>query len=107
MAWEHNSAFELAHHGDKPPLGDGLPWRSWPDYADGCSVGEALVENLVATVPITYSFSEYPDATYTNRLILLPAYYEVEGDPLIWRIDDIDLGDGQSMRAILGMLFDP
>lgn len=106
FSFERNSAFELANPGEKPPLGDGLPWRSFPDYADGCAVGPAVVADLVARVPITYSFTDYPDATYTNELILLPAYYEVEGDPLIWRIDDIDLGDGQTLRGMLGTAFD-
>jgi len=104
-AWERNAEFERANPGDKPPLGDGLPWRSWPDYADGCTVGEAVVDNLRAAVPITYSFSDYPDANYTNQLILLPENY-VPGEPMIWRIDDIDLGDGYTMRSVLDAAFD-
>ena len=106
FSFERSNEFELANPGEKPPLGDGLPWRTFPDYADGCSVGPATVADFVARVPITYSFSDYPDADYTNELILLPAYYEVEGDPLIWRIDDIDLGEGQTFRSVIGMAFE-
>lgn len=107
FSFERNTEFELANPGEKPPLGDGLPWRSWTDYADGCAVGPVVVADLVARVPINYSFSDYPDASYTDHLILLPAYYEVQGDPLIWRIDDIELRDGQTMRSILGTVFEP
>ena len=106
FSFERNTEFELANPGEKPPLGDGLPWRSWPDYADGREVGPVVVADLVARVPIHYSFTGYPDANYTDTLILLPADSEVEGDPLVWRIDDIELSDSQTMRTILGTVFE-
>ena len=105
-AWEKNAAFEAANPGDKPPLGDGLPWRTWPDYADGCTVGEALAEREMATVVISYTFSEAPDANYSNELILRPATF-ADGAPLVWRIDDIDLGDGNTFRSVLAGAFEP
>lgn len=105
-AWEKNAAFEAAHPGDKPPLGDGLPWRTWPDYADGCIGGEGLAERESAYVDVTYTFSEAPDATYTNTLVLRPATF-ADGANLEWRIDDIDLGEGQTFRSILAAAFAP
>lgn len=99
-AWEDNAAFEASNPGDKPPLGDGLPWRTWPDYADGCTVGEALAERESAYVDIHYSFSEAPEANYTNTLVLVPATF-ADGAPLRWRIDDIELGDGETFRSVL------
>lgn len=105
-AWDKNAAFEAAHPGDKPPLGDGLPWRTWPDYADGCTVGEAAAEREMATVAINYAFSEAPDANYSNELILRPASF-ADGAPLVWRIDDIDLGDGHTFRSVLAAAFAP
>ncbi len=99
-AFARSNEYEIAHPGDKPPMGDGVPWRTFPDYADGCTVGEASVRDLVATVVINYTFSEYPDANYSNSLILLPDYPE-NGPPYIWRIDDIDLGDGNTLRESL------
>jgi hypothetical protein len=105
-AWEKNAAFEAANPGEKPPLGDGLPWRTWTDYADGCTVGEALAEREMATVVINYTFSEAPDANYSNELILRPAIF-ADGAPLVWRIDDIDLGDGHTMRSSIAGAFEP
>ncbi len=105
-AWEKNAAFEAAHPGDKPPLGDGLPWRTWPDYADGCTAGEGMAEREMATVAVNYTFSEAPDANYSNELILRPASL-ADGAPLVWRIDDIDLGEGQTFRSILAGAFEP
>lgn len=104
-AWEKNAAFEAAHPGDKPPLGDGLPWRSWPDYADGCTVTEGTVEREEAAVVINYAFSEYPKANYTNFLVLKPATFN-DGASMVWRIDDIDLGEGNSFRSVLAGAFE-
>ena len=105
-AWAKNAAFEAAHPGDKPPLGDGLPWRTWPDYADGCTFGEAVAERESASITITYSFSEAPDANYSNELLLVPASF-ADGAPLVWRIDDIDLGEGYTFRSWLAAAFEP
>lgn len=104
-AWEQNAALEAANPGDKPPLGDGLPWRTWPDYADGCTVGEGLAERESAYVDITYTFSEAPDANYTNTLVLRPATF-ADGADLVWRIDDIELGEGMTMRSALAGVFE-
>jgi hypothetical protein len=105
MAWEQNTAFELANPGDKPPLGDGLPWRTYPDYADGCTVGEGVMERESATIAINYTFSDYPDANYSNELTLLPAHF-IDGEPPIWRIDDIDLGEGLTFRQAIAGAFE-
>lgn len=105
-AWEKNAAFEAAHPGEKPPLGDGLPWRTWPDYADGCIVDEALTEREMSIVTINYTFSEAPDANYSNELVLRPATF-ADGAPLVWRIDDIDLGEGHTFRSVLASAFEP
>jgi hypothetical protein len=99
VARAQSEAFEAANPGEKPPLGDGLPWRSWPDYADGCTVSDMLMERESADVEISYSFSATPDANYTNTLRLRPASFADGAEP-IWRIDDIDLGD-TTMRSLL------
>lgn len=105
QAFERSNQYALPHPGDKPPMGDGVPWRTWPDYADGCTVGEATVKDLLATVPINYTFSEYPQANYSNNLILLPSYPE-NGPPYIWRIHDVDLGDGNTLRGFIAAAFE-
>lgn len=105
-AWKKNAAFEAAHPGEKPPLGDGLPWRTWPDYADGCTAGEGAAEREMATVTVNYTFSDAPEANYSTELILRPATF-ADGAPLVWSIDDIDLGDGNTFRSILAGAFEP
>lgn len=105
-AWLKNAAFEAASPGDKPPLGDGLPWRTWPDYADGCTVTDGDVTPEAATALINYSFAGAADANYINTLRLTPATL-ADGVTLAWRIDDIDLGEGRTMRSLLAEAFAP
>src|SRR6218665_81573 len=57
-AFVRNNEYLLDHPGDMPPMGNGVPWRSWQDYADGCTVGDASVGDLIATVVINYTFSD-------------------------------------------------
>ncbi|SMQ70321.1 hypothetical protein SAMN06295905_1885 [Devosia lucknowensis] len=104
MAIEANTAFELAHPGDKPPLGDGLPWRSFPDYADGCSVGAVSEDVSTATVEIHYTFSDATDASYSDTLLLLSENFEPDM-PHVWRVDDVQMVGGNSMRALLDAAF--
>lgn len=99
-AMAQNTARIAAAPDDKPPLGDGLPWRSWTDYADQCSVGETTMLADQARVEIIYAFSEAPDAAYRNSLMLSPVAVEA-GLPPFWRVDDIDLGDGTMRGALL------
>lgn len=101
-AWARNDAIAAARPAEKPPLGDGLPWRTWPDHADGCSVGAVAIDGGKATVAIDYRFSTAPGANYSNTLHLKSV--EVDGLPA-WRIDDIDLGEGQTFRGLLAGAF--
>ncbi|QDZ10931.1 hypothetical protein [Devosia ginsengisoli] len=99
-AFASSNAYLDRHPGDKPPMGDGVRWSSFPDYADGCTVGDASIRDLVAYVVINYTFSDYPEANYSDTLMLLPNYPE-NGPPYIWRLYDINLGDGTTTREFL------
>ena len=89
---------------EKPPLGDGLPWRSFPDYADGCAVGAAIVHDTEASVEIHYSFKDHPDAGYSDTL-LLTLVFSAPGMPEVWRIDDIILANDQTFTGTLTAAF--
>lgn len=104
-AWARNAGFVEQAPDEKPPLGDGLPWRTWQDYADGCLVGVAEEKGDDAFVIIGYSFSEYPRANYENTLVLTRVLPDTGGSEPVWRIDDIDLGDGLSMRSAISGAF--
>lgn len=85
---------------EKPPLGDGIPWASWPDRPDTCTIGAAAVNGDHATLPIAYGFTNAPDAAYSDTLVLV----RQEG---VWRVDDVILIDDQQLRTLLQTAFQP
>lgn len=106
VALARNSTIQAERPDEKPPLGDGLPWRTWPDYADGCTVGAISVDAGSASVVIDYSFAQYPQSDYSNKLMLEPVKVDPQRDPA-WRIDDIDLGEGNTLRTAIVAAFEP
>jgi hypothetical protein len=104
-AWTANEAWEEANPGDKPPLGDGIPWQSWPDYAAGCAVGLVTLMKSDAKVEIQYHFPDAPDADFTDTLLLrrvdVPEYQAA-----FWRIDNIAFSTGGDLRASLSRAFE-
>lgn len=103
-AWEVNSAYEDEYPGEKPPLGDGLPWQAWPDYASKCDVGEIAIDGDRATVALSYGFPEYPRADFTDTLQLV-LIDDAELGWKVWRIDNIAYENGD-FRSALEAAFD-
>lgn len=97
-----NAEIQAAAPDEKPPLGDGLPWRSWPDYADGCEVGTITEDAGKTLVEIRYSFTSSPDANYADHLVLIPAATGSDS----WQLDDIKLVDGMTLRSVLAGAFE-
>ena len=99
-----NAKFKAQYPDDKPPLGDGLPWRSYPDFADGCTVGAVFLAPDAATagVEINYSFKADPSANYTDTLQLK----QTTGTDRFYQIDDIEQIDSQSLTNALITLFE-
>jgi len=104
-AWTANDAWEQANPGDKPPLGDGIPWQSWPDYAPDCSVGLVTLMKTDAKVEIQYGFPDQPDANFTDTLLLkrvdMPDY-----GTAFWRIDNISFATGGDLKTSLSQVFE-
>jgi hypothetical protein len=104
-AEEKSAAIEAANPGEKPPLGDGIPWQTFPDYAPVCEMAIANTGGSTATVVLDYRFPDEPTADFTDVLILEP----VE-DPMIgaarWRIDNVAYAAGAGdLRRTLDAMF--
>jgi hypothetical protein len=100
-----NDAWVKQNPDEKPPLGDGIPWQSAPDYADTCDTGLVTLSKTDAKVEIKYTFKDYPDANYTDTLILKKV--PIEGmDVGYWRIDDVIYPDGSDMKGVLVSAFE-
>jgi hypothetical protein len=104
-AEDRNGVIAGKNPDEKPPLGDGIPWQSSPDYADTCQTGLVSLSRSDAKVDIEYGFKDYPSANYTDELILKRV--PIEGmDVGYWRIDNVVYADGTDMRAALEHAFD-
>ncbi len=95
-----NDTIQKAHPDEKPPLGDGIPWQAFPDYAAECKVGEVTLEADRATVDIAYGFPEYPDANFTDHLQLVLVAYPTLSEPL-WRIENLAYATEGDLRTVL------
>ena len=99
-ALARNAEIQAATPDEKPPLGDGVPWASWPDKPDTCDIEVTEAYDGAAMVNVSYGFTYAPDANYTDTLVL------TEGDGG-WAIDDVVLIDNQTLRNLIVSAFDP
>jgi hypothetical protein len=95
-----DAAWAAANPGDKPPLGDGIPWQTWPDYAPRCTVGPVTVSAMTAEVPINYDFPSTPHAEYSDTLLLEKTTIDAYGTT-VWRIGNLRYAEGGDLRAAL------
>lgn len=99
-AWTRDEAYEKQYPGEKPPLGDGIPWQAWPDYAAECTVGLVTLMKTDAKVEINYAFPEDKDANFTDTLLLKRVDMPDYGTGF-WRIDNIAYATGSDLKAVL------
>lgn len=96
-AWAANAAFEAANPGDKPPLGDGIPWQSWPDHAPLCLAKPPVYMMEDAVIHIHYRFLDEPRLSWHDQLILVL----VDGN---WLINDVSFDTGGRLTDILAAI---
>jgi hypothetical protein len=90
---------------EKPPFGDGIPYQSFPDLAQGCETGKIDEKSGRTEIEVNYLFPDTPNASWTDRLKLV-----TEGDRLL--VDDIlfaNVANGlpdQGLRKALFEAFD-
>lgn len=104
IAEKKDADWEARNPGEKPPLGDGIPWQTYPDYAPECTVGTVLAEGGTATVNINYAFPEAPDANFIDQLALVQVEDPVVG-AAVWRLEDVTYSYGANLRAALVSAF--
>jgi hypothetical protein len=86
---------------EKPPFGDGIPYQSFPDVAEGCEAGEAGDQTGIE-IEVKYLFPKTPNADWTDRLKLV-----TEGDKLL--VDDIlyaNVANGEPDQGLRQALFE-
>jgi hypothetical protein len=94
-----NDEIEKQFPDDKPPLGDGVPWASYPDAVPSCTVDYAAASSTPTAIPVTYDFPDAPDARWADTLLLV----EIDGE---WQLDDVQYEDGSRLTAALTAVFE-
>lgn len=83
--------------GDKPPLGDGIPYQGYQDHAPGCAVGTVSGSADDLKVEIRHSFPGDPKSNWSDFLLLKKVNKT-------WKIDDILYGSAQSQHGLKSQL---
>ncbi len=96
-----DAAWAAANPGEKPPLGDGIPWQSWQDYADTCTPGTVTYDTDAASVELVYGFADAPEIVLRDHLYLRLMLLRPEDSEPVWRIDDVGFEAGGYLRHTL------
>jgi hypothetical protein len=88
-AVKKNGEIAAAAPDEKPPLGDGVPFQSFPDTAPVCKPGKLSDKGRNQELEIVYEFPDTPKGNWTDRLVLVPEFGRL-------RIDDVLFGPGDS-----------
>ena len=105
VADQKNDEYAKKNPDEEPPLGDGIPWQSSPDYAPNCDIGLVQLSKNDAKVELKYGFPDDPQANFTDTLILkkIP---QAGFDVGFWRIDNVLYPDGTDLKGALVSAFD-
>ncbi|MFH1797436.1 MAG: hypothetical protein ABIK36_09010 [Pseudomonadota bacterium] len=99
-----NDEIQKAHPDEKPPLGDGIPFQSFPDVSPKCQVGKVEGEGTGAVVEIRHGFPDTPRADYADRIVLGEGWTKGA-----LGIDDVlygEEGGGGTLRRTLAEAFE-
>lgn len=98
QALKRRSAFQETT-GEKPPLGDGVPWKGAQDAASDCAPGAVSGTQERPEVEVHYQYSLDPTQGWTDRLVLSRHAGE-------WRVDDIVYSSDGGWGRLRGVLVD-
>ena len=69
-ALRRSDEIQAAKPDERPPLGDGIPYQSFPDGSPVCEVGAVSDVGALKHVEILHRFPETPSAGWTDKLVL-------------------------------------
>jgi hypothetical protein len=101
-AKSRNDVIAKATPDEKPPFGDGIPYQSFPDVAEGCEVGSISEKAGSIEIEVKYLLPKTPNADWTDQLKLV-----AEGDKLL--VDDIlyaNVANGEPDQGLRQALFE-
>jgi len=100
-ALRHSDEIALAKPDEKPPLGDGIPYQSFPDTSPECEVGAVSDVGETRHVEIHHKFPESPGANWTDRLVLVDWHGRLLIDDILYGAEDYQKGLRSVAESIL------
>lgn len=91
--------------GEKPPLGDGIPYQAFPDLVGTCEVGRTVEKAGRVEQEITYRFPDAPNAGWTDRINLAKEDGRLAIDDVLYA-NVANSDPGYSLRRVLFDAFD-
>ena len=93
-AESRNDTIQKSAPDEKPPLGDGIPWQSFQDYAPRCSVVGMTGSAEHPEVVLFYQFPDNPAGNWSDKLELTFVDKRL-------RINDVIYKDGSRLTQAL------
>ena len=100
-----NDIIAKASPDEKPPLGDGIPYQTYPDMAPECEVGAEKQVDGRTEIELRNVFPDAKGADWTDRLVLLESEGRLLIDNVIFETSVNDT-DEISLRSVLFNAFD-
>src|SRR5262245_24251823 len=100
-ALKKNDDWAAAHQGDKPPLGDGIQFASFPDAPPVCRVGEVTDgQDGTKLVDIQYVAGGDPQDNWADRLVLKTEDGLPRIDDVLYGVDKYQIGLRKSLVSL-------
>jgi hypothetical protein len=99
-AMKKNDEIAAAKPGQPTPLGNGVPFQSFPKDPPACMPGKFTDTGRTQIIEIAYEFPDTAD-NWTDRLVLITEDGRPRVDDILFGIDD----SGNSLRKTLADLF--
>jgi hypothetical protein len=90
---------------EKPPLGDGIPYQTYPDMAPECKVGAEKQVDDRTEVELRNVFPDAEASDWTDRLVLVESDGRLLIDNVVFETSVNDT-DEISLRSVLFNAFD-
>jgi hypothetical protein len=100
-ALDKNEAIAAARPDEKPPLGDGVPFQAYQDFAPECRVAQVATADGGFNVDVEHVFADQPAGNWTDRLVIVTEDGLAKIDDILYGPEKFETG----LRDVLATAF--